>query len=82
MAERRIMLKRGWARRLDNAMLQDFSIARYIHDGWNALFNDIVEFGPLPELDDIALEAMLDLYEHGFHTIFEMWRLEENDETT
>lgn len=66
------MLKKGWAWRLDNAMLQDFSIARFIHDGWNMLFNDIVEFGPLPEFDDIALEAMFDLYEHGFPKIFEI----------
>lgn len=56
---------RRWSERLEKAMDKSTEVRTYIEEGWNALYNDIMEYGPMACLDSIALDAMVDMEEHN-----------------
>ena len=57
---------KGSTMRLLRQMILDKACADFIYNGWNILYNDIINLvgtGRLEELDEVSAYALLDWYE-------------------
>lgn len=62
-----------WARILLKNILTDKDCADYIKNGWNALYNDLIECaknGTLENLNEISSLALDDYYDNKYENAF------------